>query len=159
MMASVVIRPARLGDISFILHGNVVVDEKSHYQAPDQLSADRLKRDVFSENPRAYIDIAEVDGEAAALVFYSFCYYASEGEGVWITNLYVDPFARKAGLGLMLVEHLKKKYPKCSGIYGAVADKNKLARHFFSKIGAIRYEEFVIYGAPNDWGADGKENA
>ena len=151
-MSNVVIRPARLEDIPFILHGNIVVDEKSHYQAPDMLTTDRLKRDIFSNNPRAFIDIATVDGETAALVFYSFCYYASEGEGVWVTNLYVDPFARKTGLGQMLVDHLKKKYPNCSGIYGAVAGKNMLARHFFSKIGATRYDEFVIYGTPNDWG-------
>lgn len=147
------IRPAKIADIPFILHGNVVVDEKSHYQAPDALSAERLKRDIFSDNPRAYVDVVDGDdGTPVGFVFYCFCYYASEGEGIWITNLYVDPLARKNNLGVAMVEHLQKKYPHCSGIYGAVANKNTLARHFFTKIGGTRYDEFVIYGAPNDWG-------
>ncbi len=118
------IRPAVESDIPFILHGNIVVDEKSHYQAPDALSVERLKRDIFSDNPRAFIDVAELnEGELGAFVFYSYCYYASEGEGIWVTNLYIDPLARKTGLGGALMEHLKSKFPTCSGIYGAIAEK------------------------------------
>jgi len=148
------VRSATLDDIPFILKGNTVIDEKSYHDAPpNPLNEARLKRDVFTpDNPRAYILIAEVDNQPAAFVMYSYCYFASEGEGIWLTNFYIDPHCRKGGIGKAIHDHMKILHPTTSGIYGAIASTNTIARHFFSGTGAVRYTDYIIYGNENDWG-------
>lgn len=140
-------RSASLTDIHFILSGNQIIDQKSYdHEPPNPLTVDRLKSDVFSDKPRCYIDVAEMDGQLAGFIMYSFCYFASEGEGIWVTNFYIDPFCRKKRLGKLFVQYMKDKYPHSSGIYGAISRGNNIARHFFTGMGATRYDDYIIYG-------------
>lgn len=149
------VRIATKEDIPFIIQGNQIIDQKSYVDAPppNPLNEARLERDVFSpDNPRAHILIAEVNGHRAGFVMYSYCYFASEGEGIWLTNFFIDPTNRKEGVGKAMIEYMKTLYPNVSGVYGAIASTNSMARHFFSGTGAMRYTDYIIYGTENDWG-------
>lgn len=145
------VRPANPSDISFILDGSRMIEQRSYDIAPNPVTAERLHKEIFSDQPRAYITVAEVDGMRAGYLIYSFCYFASEGEGIWLTSFYIDPFNRKSGIGKFLTDDLKKRHPHVSGIYGSIANTNSIARHFFSSLGAKRYEDYRIYGFENDW--------
>jgi len=152
-MPDLIIRPAEAGDIDFILRGNAAVDQKSYENgiAPNPLTSERIRKEILSENPRAFIWIAEHKGERAGFVIFCFCYYASEGEGLWVTNVYVDPFCRRGGVASALYQKLKQEFPHVSGIYGSVARRNRLASDFMLGIGAKCYEDYPIYGFENDW--------
>jgi hypothetical protein len=148
---TVTIRPATLEDIEYILHANGVVDAQSEYQAETHLSPDRLTCDVFCDKPLAYINIAETAEGKAGMIFYSFCYYASEGQGIWVTNIYSGIEHRHKSVARALMDDLKAKYPNVCGIYGAISQHNKVARHFASHLGYESYDEFVMYGSSNTW--------
>ncbi len=141
-----VIRPASEKDIPFIIDGMRIIEQKSYVTAPSPLTAERIHKEALSSHPRCFIDIAELEQQPAGFVIYSFCFFASEGEGIWVTSVYVDPFCRKSGIGKEFVDHIRKKYPQASGIYGSIARTNNIARHFFSRLGATRYDDYIIYG-------------
>lgn len=149
---NVQIRPATQADIPFILHGNDVIDQLSDLKPKRGLTADHIKRDVFGEKPIASIDIVmaynEDTGqvEQAAFVIYSFFYLASEGNAIWMSKFYIDPFSRKKNIGPLIAKYLFDRYPDCPSIFGAVGFKNKVARVFFSSLGADRYDDFPLYG-------------
>ncbi len=152
-MPDLIIRPADSSDIPFILKGNAAVDQKSYENgmAPNPLTAARIQKEILGNKPKGYIRVAEHKGERAGFVIFSFCYFASEGEGIWVTNVYVDPFCRRGGVARALYEKMKQEFPEVSGIYGSVARRNHLAGNFMLGIGAKCYEDYPIYGFENDW--------
>lgn len=154
---TVLIRPAIEADIPFILKGNQIIEEKSYDVVPSPLTADRMRKDIFCDSPRAYIMVAEVDGELSGFIIYSFYYLASEGEAIWLTNLYIDPLCRKGTIGKNMLNAMRNRHPHICGIYGAIAQGNTMARHFFSRVGADRYDDYRIYGAPLNYVMSVKE--
>jgi GNAT superfamily N-acetyltransferase len=151
-MPDLIIRPVEDKDIAFVVRGNMAVDEKSYEGglSPNPLTAERIRKEILCDNPRAFIRIAEHEGEQAGFVIFCFCYYASEGEGIWVTNVYVDPFCRRGGIARSLYEGLKQEFSQVSGIYGSVARRNRLASDFMLGIGAKCYEDYPMYGFEND---------
>jgi len=149
---TILIRPATEADIPFILKGNQIIEEKSYEQVPNPLTAQRIKDEVLvADNPMAFIMVAEVDGEHAGFIIYSFYYLASEGQAIWLTNLYIDPFCRRSTIGKNMLNAMRNRHPHICGIYGAIAQGNTIARHFFSRVGAERYDDYRIYGAPLEY--------
>lgn len=151
---SFVIRPAVIEDIPFILQGCQIIEQKSYDVAPKPMTAKRIRDEIFCDAPKGFVIVAEFEDQPAAFMVYSYCFFASEGEGIWVTNFYIDPFCRKNGVGKLMLDELKKRNPDTSGIYGAIARSNTIARHFFSGLGATRYEDYTIYGFENDWGQE-----
>ncbi|MDB5477804.1 MAG: hypothetical protein JWM96_299 [Alphaproteobacteria bacterium] len=148
---TITIRPATPKDIPFILTGNNVIDQSSALQSQRGLGANNIHEDIFSERPKAYIDIATLindagEEEQAAFLIYSFFYLASEGSAIWVSKFYIDPFCRKMNIGLQMRDYLFRRYPDCPSIFGCVGVKNRIARVFFAAIGAQRYDDFPLYG-------------
>lgn len=85
------IRPARSdpADIAFILSANREIEG-----GKASLTEESLMRDIFCAAPKAYVAIAEAEGRAAGLVFYSLTYWASSGQVMWISQMYVLPAFR-----------------------------------------------------------------
>ncbi|MDB5477803.1 MAG: family acetyltransferase [Alphaproteobacteria bacterium] len=147
------VRSATPADIPFIIKGNQVIDQKSGEIPPNPLNEARLNRDVFHPtHPRAFILIADVDDQPVGFIIYSFCYFSSKGEGLWLSNFYIDPFCRKSGVGKAMANHMKSLHPEASSVFGAVACVNNVARHFFRSLGGKAYTDYFIYGMENDWG-------
>jgi hypothetical protein len=143
---TITVRSATESDIPFILQGNHVIDRVGPDKPQRGLTAEYLKQDFFSPSPKAFIDIVEVDGQPAAFMLYSFFYLASIGQVIWVSKLYIDPFSRKMGLGPAMRDHLFKKYPHIPAIYGSTVTLNKVARVFFTSLGAENLNgEFVYY--------------
>lgn len=151
-MTNPIVRPAELTDIPFILRGNDIIDQLSGLKSKRGLTADYLKKDIFSDKPIAYADIvmaynSEVgEVEQAAFIIYSFFYLASEGPAIWVSKFFIDPFCRKMNLGPLIRNYLFDRYPDCPSIFGCVGIQNKIARVFFSSMGADRYDDFPLYG-------------
>ncbi len=147
------IRPATESDIPFILRGNDIIDQLSDLKPKRGLSADHLRRDMFGEKPIAYGLVAMAHNpdtdrlEQAAFVIYSFFYLASEGNSIWVSKFFIDPFCRKQNLGPTIKKYLFDTYPDAPSIFGSVGVYNKVARMFFSSLGADRYDDFPLYGA------------
>jgi L-amino acid N-acyltransferase YncA len=143
---TITIRPAREADIPAILHGYFKVNEHSPMGTAYVLSAERIRRDILSAEPKAYIDIAEVDDEFAGFVFYSSVYFASTGQVVWVTDIYIDPFARGAGIPKKFRDAMQQRFPDAHGLYGVTEKTNTRAKAYFCSQGAHVYDHFDFIG-------------
>ena len=92
--------------------------------------------------------IAEQDGQPVgmALYFYNFSTFRGR-HGIYIEDIYVDPAARGAGIGLQLLQALAKKASAagCARIEWWVLDWNEPAIRFYEKLGAKPMSEWVPY--------------
>ena len=149
-MSNIFFRPAKESDIHFILDGYFLINREAPMQTAQTLNAEQIQRDILSPNPQAYIDIAEVNtDEPIGFIFYSTVYFASTGRVLWVTNLYVDPFASGRGIasvGKMLIGNALRRHPDAKGIYGCTERTNHNALDFFKRIGTKQFDHFLMIG-------------
>lgn len=147
---TITIRSARASDIPFILNGYFLIHRDAPMHTETVLTAEQIQRDVLGDEPKAFIDVAEINpGEPIGFAFYSTVYFASTGRVLWVTNLYVDPFVQDRGLasiGKMLISHARKTHPDAHGIYGCTERNNHNALGFFDRLGAKQLGHFVMLG-------------
>lgn len=102
---------------------------------------------LFGPSPRAYCDIAELDGEAAGFAFWFYNVSTFAGRhGVWLEDLYVRPAARGHGAGKALLQTLARRCVAegLARLEWAVLDWNAPAIGFYDSIGAAALDEWTI---------------
>ena len=141
------IRPARLGDAALVLR---FVRELAEYErALDEVEADEPMIDalLFAESPRAFCDIAELDGEPIgfALWFYNVSTWRGR-HGLYLEDLYVTPQARGKGAGKALLARLAKRCmdENLGRLEWAVLDWNAPSIAFYDSLGAASTDEWIV---------------
>ena len=101
-------------------------------------SAD-LAAALFGPAPRAFCDIAVLDGEPVgfALWFYNFSTFRGQF-GLYLEDLYVRPAARGRGAGKALLVHLARRCSeeKLGRMDWSVLDWNTPSIDFYTSLGA-----------------------
>lgn len=144
------IRPANEKDIPFILKAVLATDSIAVIKQKRGLTAEYIYKDIFCDQPKAYIIVAEIDGEPVANLLYSFFYLGSVGQVMWVSKVYIDPFCRKMNIGPAMRDFLAEKYPEIPAFYGSVVTNNRVARIFFSSLGGKKLnDDYVFYRIPN----------
>ncbi len=140
------IRPAAPEDIPLILE---FIRELAQYEkAPEQAvaTAQDLRRDGFSGNPKFRVMIAEWAGEAAgfALFFYNYSTWLGR-PGLYLEDLYVRPAFRGKGIGKAFLAHLAKIAVEegCGRFEWQVLDWNTPALEFYKSLGARVLDEWL----------------
>jgi len=102
---------------------------------------------LFGERPRAFCDIAEVDGAPAGLALWVYNVSTFEGRhGIWLEDLFVTPQARGRGAGLALLRNLARRCrdEALARLEWSVLDWNAPAIAFYDRIGAATKSEWII---------------
>lgn len=101
---------------------------------------------LFSPNPRAFCDIALLDGEPIgfALWFYNLSTFLGR-HGVYLEDLYVRPQARGHGAGKALLARLARRCVDegLGRMDWAVLDWNASAQEFYDSLGATSQSEWI----------------
>jgi GNAT superfamily N-acetyltransferase len=102
---------------------------------------------LFGDNPRAFADIAELDGEPVgfALWFYSYSTFVGR-HGIWLEDLFVRPSARGSGAGKALLVNLAKRCvdENLGRFEWSVLDWNAPSIAFYDSLGAAAMDEWII---------------
>ena len=85
-----IFRQANVQDIPFLLEGFRSTHHGLEHARIDDYEQ-RLHQDIFTKNPKAYIYIFEKDNQRIGYVLYAFCYFASMGSVLWMSQLYIAP--------------------------------------------------------------------
>lgn len=145
---SVSIRLAALDDASLI---TAFVRELADYEklaheavaTPDDFAAA-----LFGPNPRAFCDIAEVDGEPAglALWFYTFSTFTGR-HGIYLEDLYVRPAFRRQGAARALIAGLARRCveERLGRLEWSVLKWNAPAIAFYESLGAVAMDGWTVY--------------
>ena len=102
---------------------------------------------LFGERPRAFCDIAEVDGEPVGFAFWFYNLSTFEGRhGIYLEDLFVRPSARGMGVGRALLARLARRCQDegLRRLEWAVLDWNAPAIAFYDGLGASAKTEWIV---------------
>lgn len=102
---------------------------------------------LFGDNPRAFADIAELDGQPVgfSLWFYNYSTFVGR-HGIWLEDLFVKPSARGSGAGKALLANLAKRCVDegLGRLEWSVLDWNAPSIAFYDSLGAAAMDEWII---------------
>lgn len=106
---------------------------------PGQMTAEKVRRELLGDRRFGCL-VAERNGQAIGYALWSMAYEtAYAARGIYISDLYVRPAHRRAGVGHDLMRALARI---CKGeggrfIWWAVSAENATAQRFYDSLGAI----------------------
>jgi GNAT superfamily N-acetyltransferase len=143
----IAIRPATPADAPLILGFIRELAEYEKLLREVKTSLADVERLLFSANPRAFCDIAELDGEPVgqALWFYNLSTFEGR-HGLYLEDLYVRPHARGQGAGLALLKHLARRCRDegLARLEWTVLDWNAPSIAFYDALGAEAKSEWIL---------------
>jgi GNAT superfamily N-acetyltransferase len=145
-MSGLIVRDARRDEAELIFG---FISELAEYEKmADQVAATAadIADALFGAAPRAFCDIAEVDGRAVgfALWFYNFSTFEGRA-GIYLEDLYVRPEARGVGAGKALLANLARRCvaQNLRRLDWAVLDWNAPSIAFYDSLGADAKTDWI----------------
>jgi len=147
------IRPARKEEVGIVLQ---LIHDLAHYEkAPNEVEATEreLLATIFSDEPRVFCDLVEVDGVIAGMAIWFLNYSTWQGKhGIYLEDLFIKPEFRGRGYGKALLQHLARICEEKG--YGRfqwwVLDWNSPAIEFYRSLGAVAMDEWTVYRVSGD---------
>lgn len=141
------IRPAAPSDAALI--HQFILDLADYEKLLDTVQASPADTEaaLFGPNPRAFADIAELDGEPVGFALWFYTYSTFVGRhGIWLEDLFVRPSARGAGAGKALLANLAKRCvdENLGRLEWSVLDWNAPSIAFYDGLGAASMDEWII---------------
>jgi GNAT superfamily N-acetyltransferase len=151
-MTATQVRPATPEDAGLIL--GFIRELAAYERQPDAVKASEadLVRDGFGASPRFEARIGSVDGRPAGFTLFFPNYSTWEGRaGIYLEDIYVQPWARRHGLGRHLLADLARLALERGGarLDFSVLDWNP-ARGFYAALGIEHNADWLPYRATGD---------
>jgi GNAT superfamily N-acetyltransferase len=142
---SVVIRDAVPSDAQVILDfiRALAVYERLAHEAV-ATTAD-IERELFGPSPKAFCQLAEVDGKPAGFALWYYTFSTFQGRhGIWLEDLFVNEDARGAGVGkALLIDLARRCVREGLGRYEwNVLDWNQPSIDFYMSQGAVFLDDW-----------------
>lgn len=143
---SVTVRPATPADASLI---HQFIRDLAEYEklldAVEATEADTAAA-LFGDHPRAFADIAEIDGQPVgfALWFYNYSTFVGR-HGIYLEDLFVRPSARGSGAGKALLANLAQRCvaENLGRLEWSVLDWNAPSIAFYDSLEAAAMNEWI----------------
>lgn len=106
-----------------------------------------IRRDLFGENPRAFCDIAEHQGQPVGFALWFYNYSTFRGRaGIYLEDLFVEPSARGLGAGKALLRRLAQRCVEADlgRLEWAVLNWNAPSIAFYDSLGAGAMTEWTV---------------
>jgi len=145
--AKISIRPATPADAALI--HQFILDLADYEKLLDTVQASQADTEaaLFGENPRAFADIAELDGQPVgfSLWFYNYSTFVGR-HGIYLEDLFVRPSARGSGAGKALLANLARRCidENLGRLEWSVLDWNAPSIAFYDSLGAASMDEWII---------------
>lgn len=151
-MPTVTIRPAVEADAAAIL--GFVKELAAFEREPDAVKStvDDIRRDGWGPNPVFEALMADLDGVPVGFALTFRNYSTWEGRaGLFVEDLYVQPHARKYGVGRTLLAGVARRAVErgCKRVDLNVLNWNP-ARGFYDRIGFRQMDEWLPYRLTGD---------
>ena len=92
----------------FLIYANKVIDEVNNMEQYTEFEK-HIDADYYSDNPKFKCLVAEVDGKPVGMKLYSHFYWASDGQVLWISQMYIKEEYRKYGIFFKLIKKLREE--------------------------------------------------
>jgi len=92
----------------FLIYANKVIDEVNNMEQYTEFEK-HIDADYYCDNPKFKCLVAEVDGKPVGMILYSYFYWASDGQVLWISQMYIEQEYRKHGIFFKLIKKLREE--------------------------------------------------
>lgn len=92
----------------FLIYANKVIDEVNNMEQYTEFEK-HIDADYYCDNPKFKCLVAEVDGKPVGMILYSYFYWASDGQVLWISQMYIEEEYRKYGIFFKLIKKLREE--------------------------------------------------
>ena len=138
------LRAATVDDVPEI---HALIRELAEYEQEFEsakATEEQLREHLFGAQPVASVLIAEADGGVAGFAVWYRTFSTWKGtSGIWLEDLFVRPQFRKRGLGLALLQELRRLTD--GRVEWAVLDWNQPSIDFYESLGARPVDGWTRY--------------
>ena len=92
----------------FLIYANKVIDNVNNMEETNGLELN-IDKDYFCDNPKFQCLVAEFDNKPVGMILYSYFYWASDGQVLWISQMFIEPKYRKYGIFFKLISKLREE--------------------------------------------------
>ena len=104
-----------------------------------------IDKDYFCEKPKFQCLVAEIDDKPVGMILYSYFYWASDGEVLWISQMYIKPEYRKLGVFFKLISKLREENKDIKIVSCATSENNERMRKILKYHGGVEMKNLKFY--------------
>jgi len=92
----------------FLIEANKIIDEVNNMEQPTEFEK-HIDADYYCDKPKFECLVVEVDNVPVGMILYSYFYWASDGQVLWISQMYIKEEYRKYGIFFKLIKRLREE--------------------------------------------------
>lgn len=108
---------------NFLIYANRAVDNVNNMNETKGLELN-IDNDYYCDSPKFQCLVAEKDNKPVGMIIYSYFYWASDGQVLWISQMFVEPEYRKYGIFFKLISKLKEENSNVKIVSCATSNEN-----------------------------------
>lgn len=134
-MIDVKVMHANKSHRDFIIHANKMINNVNDTKQTNGLELN-IEKDYFCDSPKFQCLVAEIDNKPVGMILYSYFYWASDGEVLWISQMFIEEKYRKYGIFFELIQELRKENKDIKIVSCATGNENKKMQKILEFYGA-----------------------
>ena len=127
------IENAKKEDKDFIIFANKEINIASGLK--ETFINENIDKDILCDNPKCECLIVRDNNEQVAMCLYSKIYWANQGQGVYLSQVYVKPEYRKQGIFKMIINNILDNDSSIKFITCLVGNENEDMQASMNKTG------------------------
>ena len=128
----------------FLIYANKVIDQVNDMNETDGLQLN-IDKDYFCDNPKFHCLVAEVDNKPVGMILYSYFYWASDGQVLWILQMYIEPEFRKQGIFFKLISKLREQNKDIKIVSCATSEGNERMQKILKYYSGVEMKNLKFY--------------
>lgn len=128
----------------FLIYSNKVIDQVNDMNETNGLQLN-IDKDYFCEKPKFQCLVAEVDNKPVGMILYSYFYWASDGQVLWISQMFIEPEYRKNGIFFKLISKLREENKDIKIISCATGEGNDRMKKILKYYGGVEMKNLKFY--------------
>lgn len=134
-MIDVKVMHANKSHRGFIIYANKMINNVNDTKQTNGLELN-IEKDYFCDSPKFQCLVAEIDNKPVGMILYSYFYWASDGEVLWISQMFIEEKYRKYGIFFKLIQELRKENKDIKIVSCATGNENKKMQKILELYGA-----------------------
>ena len=129
---------------NFLINANKAIDQVNEMNETNGLELN-IDKDYFCEKPKFQCLVAEIDDKPVGMILYSYFYWASDGDVLWISQMYIEPEYRKRGVFFKLISKLREENKDIKIVSCATSENNERMRKILKYYGGVEMKNLKFY--------------
>lgn len=128
----------------FLIYANKIIDQVNDMNETNGLQLN-IDKDYFCKNPKFQCLVAEIDNKPVGMIIYSYFYWASDGQIIWISQMYIEPEYRKYGVFFKLISKLREENKDIRIVSCATGEGNERMQKILKYYGGVEMKNLKFY--------------